>query len=267
MKENSVTYFQFGFSKTFPVFVRLHESVDTTSSVEALEKVGFKKVEEKAYSERLRSKKQFRLLNVVAATPQVASHIGRSSNDDVFGCESVTPSKNYQVYKYKGHGLMVFSDDNFLWELGIKCDFENAQDVDIFKVMIVRFTSLALAAFNVVGLWGVHIDEGIVVMKQCDALNEVIFIDTDAMKMYSNEGEMDIGADFQVLKLDSSLKTDSRKMKKEELYGYLVNKTSFFSYFGPSKDIKAVILTISTFATGYIYPEDSFIPVTDVELT
>ena len=267
MKENSVTYFQFGFSKKFPVFVRLHESVDSAHSISVLEKIGFKKVEEKAYSDRLRSKKAFRLLNVVAATPQVASHIGRSSNDDVFGCESVTPSKNYQVYKYKGHGLMVFSNDNFLWELGINCNFENQADVDIFKVMIVRFTSLALAAFNVVGVWGLHIDDGIVVMKQGDAVNEVIFIDSDEMKMYSSEGEKEIGVDFQILKLDSSLKSETRKMKKEELYGFLVNKTSFFSYFGPSKDIKASVLTISTFATGYIHPQDSFISEADVELT
>lgn len=257
-------YLQFEKGREFPVFLRFINEDFYLSAFQQLESVGFKKVEEKTYAKLVKSKKKFHLLNVVRANTQVSNIIKQGPRGlHRFGDESVTPHKNYQVYKYNGYGLMVYSPFNAIWELGTICDLTKDNEIAIFKSMINRFLSVVLVDYDVAAFWGVPVEEGIVVLNQAKANNEVVYIDVKEMNLLTIEGVKPIFGEFEVLRLDELIKSESKTMKKEELFSFLMIHTSYISYYGPSHQLKALIYQVISFSIGRIYPEENFIPRTD----
>ena len=73
--KNKNFYLQLERGRTFPVFLRFTDEAYYSSAHVELEKVGFKKVEEKVYTKLVKSKSKFNLLNIVEASAQVANVI------------------------------------------------------------------------------------------------------------------------------------------------------------------------------------------------
>jgi len=166
----NMAYFQFSKSQKYPFFVRVNGEELVGNASNTLEKLGFVKSDEVQYRKHLVAKTPFKLLNLSEASHQLGQKIGvHSSELDHFGAESVTPGENYEVYRYRGHGLLVFSLSQSVWEMGITVDFSRDSHVRVFKIMLSRVMGLALGTMGVISFWGVPVDEGFVVMKQNEA--------------------------------------------------------------------------------------------------
>lgn len=260
-------YLQFSKGREFPVFLKFTNEDFYLKACDVLEKKGFKKVDEKMINNLLKTKQKYHLLNVLEANAQVANIIRTGHKAlEIYGNESVTPHNNYQVYKFHHYAMMVFSPFYNNWELGTVCDLTKDHDVKVFNVVIDRFLAIALVDYKVASFWGVPVDEGVVVMSQAKSKSEMIFFDLEKMKLMSNDGVKPISGDFQILRLDSSIKGESRKLKREELLSFLVTNNSYISYYGPSHIFKTYAYQLTQFCTGWIYPEENFVPRTDLPL-
>jgi hypothetical protein len=73
----------------------------------------------------------------------VAKQIGLSREEDKYGSESLSQRVGYEVYRFRGVGLMVFHESNPLWELGlIKSSFIRKNTSFNLRVIFHRFLSL-----------------------------------------------------------------------------------------------------------------------------
>lgn len=257
MKEMKANYYQFKKEMGYPVFVRFEDS-DIEMKLEGLlTQMGFEKIKSEELKSISFNKHQTKVLKIQNANFRVSKQIDQSHALDTYGPENLTMLGNYDVYRYKNVGMLIFGAENYFWELGLK-NIESSQSE--MKVIFTRFLSWALAPMGIVGFWGVPVDDGVVVMKPKEANFESFFIDVKSMKILSVDGVKDFFPGFQLLRLDSTLKDTTLRMKKEELVSFLTMNTSYFSYQGLDLSLKTAIFEFSAMVDGYIYPIENFQP-------
>jgi hypothetical protein len=129
-----------------------------------------------------------------------------------------------------------------------------------------RYLSWALAPLGIIGLWGVPVDEGVVVMSQKNAGGEGVFIDINRRVIMGLDGVKPIKGRFQLLRLDSTLKGRSITMSKEELLSFLMAHIIYFDYDGPSIPVRQMVQTLLTLARGIVYPRENYRPRSGLSL-
>ncbi|MBL7663622.1 MAG: hypothetical protein JNM93_00700 [Bacteriovoracaceae bacterium] len=255
MQKPGKTYFQFRKELGIPLFICIESPILAESMTQMIKEQGFEACKEDVLKNKFAPEK-LKVLKIVMANPLVAKQIGTVSDLDKYGEESLTPKPDYNVYRFKGVGLMVYSSSKPIWELGLigKVDKEK------MRVVLTRFLSFALASENIMGFWGATVDQGIVIMKQSDSKGEAVFIDIHNHKLFTIDGVKDLEHPFQIMKLDSSLANEMKQMKIEELASLLTHYCTYFSLSGLDYQFKKNILYLAQFAQGIYYPESSFLP-------
>ena len=260
--EKTFSYYQFQKSLNYEVYLRFEDFEFENLFTEVLELMGFHKVERDKIKDKSFNPYKTKILKVVKASPRVSRQISQSSYEyDGFGAESLSQMGAYDVYKYKGIGMMVIGDGTLFWELGIK----KTDDQTALRTLLTRFVSFALAPLGIVGFWGVSIDEGFVVMSPEASNYEAIYVDVKKNIMITYDGIKDLSTDLQILRLDSTLRNEVKKMNREQLLSFLTMNTSHLSYTGTIPAISETILELTQIADGFIYPEKNFKPRLETE--
>ena len=258
-----VSYFQFQSQMGYPVFVRFVDQ-DLESRLGLLmESMGFKKLVEDEFKAIQIINHKTKILSLSEANLKVSRQIDQIGAWDSYGAESVSEFSTYDVYRYKGVGLILMGHNATVWEAAIK-DIDKKRDE--VKALITRYLSYALAPFGVVSFWGVPVDEGFVVMKPAESSYESVVVDIDNNCFITQDGVKDIGLGSQILRLDESLKGEIRVMKKEELLSFLSVKTCYLSNRGLDNRVKSTLFAMVEMVDGYIYPSINFKPRSGVDL-
>lgn len=225
--------------------------------------------EEAAALEIMKKNNASRCLNITEATPAVARQIHSTMESDRYGLESVIPKPGYQVYRYKDEGLMVYSFGVKSWEFGAFHDFGSSKEPAkrlAHKTIIHRFLSWALVHHGILGLWGVTVDDGMVLQRSVESKGEAVFVDVVGNRILSLDGIKKLGPKFKVLRLDPTLHGRNIRMTNEELLSFISAHCSYLDYTGLSVPVRQMIQTLAKMTVGLIHPEESFRPRTDLSL-
>ncbi|MBD66373.1 MAG: hypothetical protein CME62_14275 [Halobacteriovoraceae bacterium] len=256
-KENNFSYYQWRSEMNYQVFLRFDDFDFESHFSDTLEILGFDKVERSKIKDITIKPRETKILKVTRANPRIAREITRSDFlFDKYGPESLSERGQYQIYRYRNVGMMLFNEYSALWELGVK----STQDSTALRMIFTRFLSYALADVGVFGFWGVPVDEGFVVMKPLAANFESVFIDLTKDVLITYDGVKSLSEELHILRLDSTLNNESKPMSREELMSFLSNNTNYLSYQGMGYRFRDQIMELSRLAYAYIYPEDKFRP-------
>ena len=151
---------------------------------------------------------------------------------------------------------MIVGANSLFWELGVR----STENQNALRVILTRFLSFAFAPLGVVGFWGVPIEEGFVVMTPKSSNFESVFIDLKKEKLLTYDGIKNLATDIQILRLDSTLRNEMKKMMKEELVSFLSMNTCHLSYSGIGKELSEAIYELVEISDGVVYPEQNFKP-------
>lgn len=254
---NEVNYYQFQKDLNYPVFLRF-ENKDLESEFQNLmTNLGFSKLETAELKSIQFDHHSTKVLRIQRANPRVAKQIDETYATDKYGPENINQLGTYDVYRYKNFGMMILSETNYIWELGVKNIEKGHNEI---KTMLVRFISWTLASQGVFGVWSVPVEEGLVVMKPSESNFETSFIDVKKNIFITQDGVKTLEGGMQILRLDESLKDRSRGMSKEELISFLSTKNTFFSYRGLDFRIRQSIFDLAQIAQGVVYPVENFKP-------
>ena len=260
-KTNSGQYYQFRPELGHQIFIKLEDQEVENLLLEDLSRIGFEKIDHDDVKAIPYTPGKTTLLHIRPAGLKTSKQIKNFNGGMAkYGHESLTHHGAYQTYHLRDTALMVFSPENPKWELGILLDNNKHEE---YRLILNRFLSWTLAKENILGLWAVPVDEGIVVMKPVEAHYESCYVDLERGLLYTFDGIREIDDSFQILKLDSDLKDNVIKMKKEELVAFLSSKLTYFSYSGPTFGLKNSLFQLTKMADGIIYPRDHFKPRSD----
>ena len=269
MEQDNYTYFQYFKGLGLPVYLRLNTVNFHAEFIELLKTLKFHELSseesEKMLSE-FDNEKYGKILTIKEASPGVVRQIGLYSESDKFGSESIHPKDSYNVYRYRGVGLMVYGHSFKEWEMGCSEDIGTDGYQLATKMILMRFLSWSLAPLGIVGFWGVPVDEGMVVQKPNESGAEVVFIDVFKRWLYTQDGQKKMKNSFKLLKLDNSLKDRSIKMSPEQFISFLSAHCSYFSYNGMTIPTRQMIQSVCRTYEGLIYPTESFQPRTSLNL-
>ena len=260
----NISYYQFNQELDYPVFVKFEAPDFELNFQEILKSLGFSKVDNKKLGKINIDKHATKVLVIKEAMPKVARQINMAHHaTDRFGDESITPFGHYDLYRYRNVGMMVMGHGTYYWEMGV-CFREDR--LTQIKVMLTRYVSLALTSQQVVGFWGVPVEEGFVVMRPKDSNFESLFIDIHKGIILTQDGVKKLGAHLQILRLDETIHGTSSKMSKESLVSFLCTNTTYLSYNGLDRQLKSVIFELVSYADGVIYPVENFQPRSGLQL-
>jgi hypothetical protein len=255
MSEINYSYYQFQKSNGYQIYLRFEEFDFETQLSDIVKIMGFDKVERKSIKDLSFRSHQIKILKIAKASSVVAKKISDTNfQSDRFGAESVSRRGAYNIYRYKNTGMMVYSQNNPLWELGIK----DPSHHDEIRIILTRFLSFAFEEQGVIGFWGVPVDQGFVVMNQKNADFESIFIDLNKNIILTYDGVKKIESDLQILRLDDTIFNDIKPITKEALISFLSMNTCHLSYQGLSPTMKSKLFQICNIGKGFIHPAENF---------
>lgn len=267
MSTTEWTYFQFHKDHKLPIYIRFDHSEFNSDLIGFLKKMKFAEVpvaDVKKVEESIDQNGKLKVLTISLASNLVARQIEAVAQTDRYGLESIVAKEGYRVYRYKGNALLVYSLAADEWKLGCFSDFGNAHCFVESKIVINRFVSWAMSSIGMVGLWGVPVDEGIVVLSCNESQGEAVFIDLKNRKIFSQDGVEKFPARFKILRLDRTLKNRNIRMSPEELLSFLSTHTTYLDTSGLSVPVRQMLQSLSRVCDGLIHPKDSFQPRTDL---
>lgn len=265
-------YYQYQKDLNLPIYIALDPQSFESGLNDFLVSMQFTKLNEKeevSALEIMKKNNASRCLNFFEATPGVSRQIQATSESDRYGQESIIPKPGYNVYRYKEIGLMVYSFGVKAWEFGCYSDFgsnkDNAKKIAA-RTVINRFLSWSLAHHGILGLWGVTVDDGMVLQRATESRGEAVFVDVVGNKILSLDGIKKLGPKFKVLRLDPTLRGRNIRMTNEELLSFLSAHCSYMDYSGLSVPVRQMIQTLAKMTEGLVHPQESFRPKTDLSL-
>ena len=266
------TYFQYVKNMSYPIFIRVstadmadlgkgNQPGQENGLEEFLQQLQFSKVSEKEFiTVRDQNRDCYRILTIKRAGPRVTQYVGPAQRPDYLGEEKIiSQGEGYRLYRFRGHGLMVYSFLCHDWELGVHQEFGGPLHETAYRIILGRFLALALAPLGICGFWGVCVDDAMVVMKRSAALGEAVFIDLAKSCLLVPEGVRPLDPGLSFIRLIDNLRGGShRVMAAEELLSFLSTHCVFFDYNGLSVPIRQIIYNLSLNYRGNIYPKSRF---------
>ena len=261
--------FQYFKEMELPVYIKYDDALLPIELKQILLDHNFSQLDEKqtlAIEEHVEKTPNAKLLNIEIASPILSSQILSYSETDTYGKESVTPKDGYNIYRYRGGCVMLYSFNSSEWKMGVLESFSSTTDLMTFRSILTRYLSWALVPHGIIGFWGVPIDEGVVILNQEESQAEAIFIDVLNSTILSLDGKTQVRGLFTILRLDSTLHGRNIGMRREELFSFLTQYCTYFDYSGLSYPVRQLIQHLSRISTGIIYPRESFRPRTDLSI-
>lgn len=263
------TYFQYQSEANIPIYISVDLAEFEAVLPDFLTKLRFTRIAEKDEAQTLQVIKKnndVRLLNLTEASPNVAKQIKIIKVSDHFGPESVIPQNGYRVYRYKDLAMMVYSFGVKEWQIGCMKDF-GTKDFELASKMILnRFLTWAFIPQGIVGLWGVGVDDGIVVQKANESKSEAVFVDVFNYRLFTQDGIKKLQPNFPIMRLDPMLKGRNVRMTSEQHLSFLSTHCTFFDSAGLSIPVRQMLQELSKFSIGILHPQESFRPRTDLSL-
>ncbi|MEI8346569.1 MAG: hypothetical protein WCG27_03825 [Pseudomonadota bacterium] len=267
--DENLAYYQFFKSLNIPVYLQCEKAMATQEWSTFLKQHQFEELnkdELKKMLPSLNKTRHARVLKIVEATPTVAQQIDMIQEQDRYGEESITPRDMFKVYRYKGHGLIMYSALAREWNCGLVLDGKFEDKKLVLRSILNRYLSWALAPLGMVGFWGVPVDQGVVVLKQAESFGEAFFVDLANHRVLTVDGMGKIKSHFKMMRLDPMLKGRNIRMSNEELLSYLTIHCVYFDYPNLSVPIRQLIQEIAKTAEGLVHPRENFKPRTDLSL-
>ncbi len=257
--ENKTQYFEWNSELGYQLYLKIEQSDLVEVLKPTLEIVGFGEiVDENFKQKKITSAKSTRIITIKKASPALGKKIDYSGGlFDSFAQESVYTQSISNVYRFKNTALLLFDENKIQWELALKI---NNLDLNNFRVVMTRAISFALSTTGVVGLWGIPVEEGVVVRRPYDSQFESVFIDLDKNLLITYNGIQNIESGLSIIRLDQTMMRDFIRMKHDELIPFLSSHCTYFSYAGMHPRIKQSLYKLAQLSDGLIYPEERFKP-------
>ncbi len=262
-------YYQYSKKLNYPIYIRSKTDIFPQLS-RYLSEIGFSEITSENDINNILSNidniPYARILTINEATPLIVKQIDEAYESDLYGSESILDYMNHKLYRFKKHAIMIYSSTAPEWKMSSLNIWEDEDKIMACRTIITRYLSWALAPFEVCGFWGVHVDDGIVAMKQNRSNGESIFIDLSKNSILSYDGIVSINPRFQIIRLDKNINGKSTKMGKEEFLSFLFTHCTYFDYLSPPIYIQKVIQKLITVADGVWHPKSNFRPRIDLSL-
>lgn len=259
MEEKKLSYYQYRKELNYQVFLRFEDADLEAQLQEALSVVGFDKMDDLAFKTQTFKRYKTKILKISRASFNVARQISQAGAfGENYGSESLSPMGNYNIYRYKDVGMMVYSEINPMWELGLK----STSDPAALRCILTRYLSFAFTATHteVVGFWGVPVEQGVVLLSPLKSNYEAVFLDVAQNKIISYDAIKPIENELEIIRLDQTLTNKMRIMGREELLSFLSVSTCHMSYSDLDRNIRDAIFKICHMSHGRMYPEENFKP-------
>jgi hypothetical protein len=261
MSLKSINYYQFRDYEDFKIIFKVEAGRIDDFLRETLNEYGFTIIEKKL-AQKLKITKDTILVLVKENNSKVQELIRKSplgtNNQNL---ESVNPvGENGESYRFSNMAIAYYPKNKLQWELGISLNGDQQDLKNNLKIILSRVISKSLAEQNIVGLWGVPVDEGVVILRQDESLGETIWFDLNTDRIITVDGEKILFSDFKIIRLDESIQDHSVKIKSDELFSFLRTKITLLSYFGPSKTYLQNLFSLSKRLEGHKYPKENFQP-------
>ena len=260
--------FQYHADMKFPIYVRLSSDLGRDFA-NLLFQMKFYELphNEREEFEKKEHEKSTKILSVTEASAPVAKQINNMHEGDRFGQESIISREGYKVYRYKSLALVVFSFKSTQWKMGCVKNFGSESHKQASKIVLCRFLSWALAHHGLVGFWGVPVEEGMVVLRPIESQGEAVFVDVRNHQVLTFDGLTSLSGQFQVLRLDPTVKNKKVSMSSEQLLSFLSVSSTYLDSTGLSVPIRQLIQTFSKNVEGAIYPKEQFLPRADLSMS
>ena len=213
------TYFQYIKQAGHPIFARIPRSESSGSGGrELLEHLGFSTLSPQEFETQIQTFPH-RLLTIAEASPRVAKYLGHYSASDRLQAEHIARHNSYYLYRFQGHGAMVYSPTCANWELGVHPDFGSPSSRSNDCIVVNRFLALALAPWGICGFWGVCAEGQAIIMERFQALGGALFIDPQKSCLLTPQGQEPLRSSFAFIR--QAWADGPRKMSQVELLGFL----------------------------------------------
>lgn len=259
MKEPKLSYYQYRSKLNYQVFLRFDDAGLEAALAETLEVLGFDLLSEETFKKLNFKRYKTKILKISKASFNVSRQISQVSHlNDKFGFESLNQMGNYNIYRFRDVGMMIYSEMNPMWELGLK----TTHNKEAIRCVLTRFLSFAFTATQteVVGLWGVPVEQGVVVMSPKKSNFESVFVDVAKNQILCYGEVKTIESEVEILRLDETFSDSMRVMSREELLSFLSVSTCHLSFSELDINVREVIFKICHLSKGFIYPEENFKP-------
>jgi hypothetical protein len=244
MQASIWTYFQFRIHNDYPVYLRFKQEDLSPKFSHTLAEIGFGVVNEKDSKKISLERANTKILTVQFAGPRLNQQMNGSDLLDKYGPESLSLQAGTPVYTYRKVGIMGMPQNKPLWDLALHSEISQTDQMVGFRIILVRYISLALAEQGILSYWGTVKEGSLVVMKQLHSFGEAIFIDWNKKVIFSNGGEIKFHPQLKILRKDKDSQT-SGNMGREEIISFLSVSTCLLSYQGISQAMKRSIIEMS----------------------
>jgi hypothetical protein len=253
-------YYSYRNKDEYPVYVRFSNEMLEQKLQSTLTQIGFQKAVTQDFKEQ-EQPPHWVVLDLDWASARAAKRMMSSEiKEQTFGVENISQNQGYYNYNYRGFFSMVYGANTHLWQGRFLANqFEQNLELKL-RIVLFRFLSFALMPLKVVGLWGVPVDNGVVVTSQSKAEAEALFVDLNTQKLLTIEGEKPINGYLEIIRLDATLSNTSRNMSSEELISFLLTHTTALGPLGVPSQTRQAILSMEQFCNGIVYPEMKFQP-------
>lgn len=260
MDKDQNMFFCYRPTENLPIFIEICGTDFPVQGLQVMKNIGFEEVKEGPIIKDI-SDKDGRLLKIEQASFNVSKKIDSVQELDQYGPENLTPGEGYQVYRYRGMAMMIYSINHPVWSMGYhKRMLADESSVAAFKIILSRFLAWSLAPLGVVGFWGVPVEEGVVIQKQKESLGEAVFFHLEKKKLYSQDGMRDWSADQKFYQLTCSLEQSEKLLSFEQLFTLLSLQCLYFDYRGPSLEVKRRIQRLSVQNQAVFLSSENFQP-------
>lgn len=242
-------YFQFRKQYGYPIFIRFKQEDLNAKFQHLLTESGFSELSDGESKKIALNRPMLKILTVQGASPRVQLQIQGSDLIDRYGAESISIQSNTPIYTYRRVGVMAMPNGKSLWDLAIKPDISQTDQMVGMRIVLVRFLAQALAEQGGLCYWGTVKDDTVVMMKQAQSFGEAIVIDLNKRMIFFNGGEIRFDGNLKILRKDKDVKT-SGNMNREEIISFLSVSTCLLSFSGITQAMKRNIYELSLSSTA-----------------
>lgn len=250
---SNTTFFQFHPEMDLPIYIQVDLGTFHSELEDFLEVRGFVKLQDEdraSIYKEMEKTLSGRVLTLKKAVPTVARQITGVIEADQFGEESVIPKSGYRVYRYKNHGLLVYSFAATEWELGCLDTFGSKNAQFESNTVINRYLSWSLSSHGIIGFWGAVADGYMTVQNKNESNGEAVFIDVRNRKLIDKNGVQATPGEFAFIRLNKNLKKNMQ-MAPENLLGFLSSRCSFLDHQGLSVPVRQMLQQVVKEYSGY----------------
>jgi hypothetical protein len=249
MEESQWNTYQYRKNGQYAVYLRLRQDDLNAKFNHLFQEMGFTLLTEAEVKKIKLSQPYLKILTIRKASQGYMQLIQSSDILDEFGQESMGLYSNVPTYTFRRVGIMLIPKGKTLWELDINPEISHTEQMVGFRIMLVRFLSLALADQGVLSYWGTVKDGTIIIMKQAQSFGEAVFIDMKKKFIFSNGGEMQFDSSLKIVRKDKIVLT-TFNLTREDLISFLSVSTCLLSFTGITQSMKKNIFELSFSSTA-----------------